>query len=151
MKREIRFKIYLQHEDTGVITSKEFDYAAIFSGAAMEYIKIQLPRYFIIGKAEYTGQNDINDVKIFEGDIVQSICKKILKDELEGDDMFCLPKIEDRTYNNVIDWYDGVKIAGWRIKGKRFQTQLKWSTVGNMNLKVVGNIFENPELLEAVA
>lgn len=96
---------------------------------------------------QYTGLKDRNGNKIFEGDIVQSSCKKILKDEFEGDDLVYLPKSENRTYKNVIDWYDGIRISGWRIKGKRFQTALKCSTIGNMNLEVIGNIYDNPELV----
>ena len=72
MEKEIRYRIHLQHEDTGNITSKDFSYAAIFSGAAMEAIKVQFKRHFIIGKSEFTGRKDCKGNKIFENDEIQT-------------------------------------------------------------------------------
>lgn len=96
---------------------------------------------------QFTGLLDKNGKKIFEGDVLQSECTKVLKSEID-DDLFKIPNIEKRIYNNVIDWYNGVRVSGWRIKGKGFQSQLKWSTVLNMNLEIIGNVHENPELLK---
>lgn len=96
---------------------------------------------------QFTGLQDKNGKDIFEGDIVASTCNK-MKPKKDETDLFETPEFELKTFHNVIDWFNGVRISGWRIKGKGFQTQLKWSTVGNMNLKVIGNIYDNPELLK---
>ncbi len=96
---------------------------------------------------QFTGLQDKNGKDIFEGDIVASTCNK-MKPKKDETDLFETPEFELKTFHNVIDWFNGVRISGWRIKGKGFQTQLKWSTVGNMNLEVIGNIYDNPELLK---
>lgn len=99
---------------------------------------------------QFTGLLDKNGVKIFEGDITKSIHNKMISSGISDcdTDIMDLPEFEKREYFNQIDWFEGVKISGWRIKGRGFQTSLKWSTIGNMGLVVVGNIHKNPELLK---
>jgi uncharacterized phage protein (TIGR01671 family) len=98
---------------------------------------------------QYTGRDDINKTKIFEGDITKSSHKKVINDDVSwsNSDKIEPPKIIETVYFNQIDWFDGVKVSGWRIRGGRFQAQLKGSTVHNMKLEVVGKIHDNPELI----
>lgn len=101
-----------------------------------EYSKFER-RQFTGLKDTYCTEEYPNGKEIYQGDIVMSECFKRFPDG----------SAQLRKYINVIDWYEGVKISGWRIKGKGFQTTLKKSTIGNMKLVVIGNVFQNPELL----
>lgn len=78
---------------------------------------------------QYTGLPDKNGKKIFEGDVLSG----------HLDDLF--PKEESR-YEVV--WHD----YGWHIKsGNGFFDTMEQNWV-NMFLEVIGNIHDNPELLE---
>ena len=69
---------------------------------------------------QYTGNEDINGVEIYEGDIVQSEHYFKYQVVFKGDCWRCEPVKNNRLKNRFI---------------------------GN-DLKVIGNIYENPELLE---
>ena len=148
MKREIKFDIVLKHKKDNDIIHEVFTYTEIFNGdAKLKVSYLNEDGYIVIANRMFTGLQDKNGKDIFEGDIVVSTCNK-MKPKKDETDLFETPEFELKTFHNVIDWFNGVRISGWRIKGKGFQTQLKWSTVGNMNLEVIGNIYDNPELLK---
>jgi len=149
MKREIKFRGKVE------IGVKEpfwiYGYLVIYNNKSTinPFDENSYHRYIVNSDSvgQFTGLQDKNGKDIFEGDIVASTCNK-MKPKKDETDLFETPEFELKTFHNVIDWFNGVRISGWRIKGKGFQTQLKWSTGGNMNLKVIGNIYDNPELLK---
>lgn len=79
---------------------------------------------------QFTGLTDMNGVKIFEGDI--------LKGQLDGE----YP--EDLTIVKVL-W----RHTGWSIKQEGFDCEPLEKSDGYL-FEVVGNIHDNPEMLEEI-
>ena len=81
-----------------------------------------------INVMQSTGLKDKNGVEIFEGDIV-----KIIGDVL-GDDM------------SVIRFTEG----GFYLDYKNLDTEFELLYSIDLPIEIIGNIYENPELLEAI-
>lgn len=122
---EIKFKLYLQHEETGNITSVVFDYAEIFSGGAKEILERDYKRYYVIGKGQYTNLKDRNGKEIYGSDILQT-------------DYFPKPQIVSN-------------ISGMQFELNTVPNNDDWSPFKEIILdviEIIGNIYENPELIE---
>lgn len=78
---------------------------------------------------QFTGLHDKNGKEIYEGDIVES--KWML--EFVGEVKFNEFEIEE-TYEPIIN-----TVLGWNVRGVSLAAE-EW--------EIIGNIFENPELLE---
>lgn len=75
---------------------------------------------------QYTGLHDKNEKEIYEGDIV-----KILGGEYE---------------KGFYEWDEKVQIKDLIYDG--FNLMMTISQIGNQAIEVIGNIYENPELLK---
>ncbi len=82
---------------------------------------------------QYTGINDIAGKEIYEGDIVEP--------QYGGRYI-----VKFGEFDNHQEWEDNVSGNGWYLD------DLKWNGLSHLysdkELKVIGNIYENPELLE---
>lgn len=84
---------------------------------------------------EYVGLKDKNDVEIYEGDIVRDSSNRIMV--VEWDDRLGTSRFILKTINEVS-----------HIKAGRYFDLHQWITSGENDIEVIGNIYENPELIE---
>lgn len=80
---------------------------------------------------EYTGLQDMNGKKIFEGDIVK-----------------CNNKVEE--YIGIVDWDNCNPSMCIRYKSEKGFDRVEYDFIicGNMTLELLGNRWDNPELLK---
>lgn len=81
---------------------------------------------------QYTGVNDSNGKEIYEGDIV-----KVTED--------------DGSYITEVEYYGDCGYPAFEITppiGYQYDSNVIMSVLANGKLEVIGNIYENPELLD---
>lgn len=97
---------------------------------------------------QFTGLFDKNGKEIYEGDIVLT---------QECSDRPYSSKAKTKRHSGVVEYFvdkgtfaDGVKKykeAGWRVNVKDFGKYGCWNWSLFFNCEVIGNIYENPELI----
>jgi uncharacterized phage protein (TIGR01671 family) len=90
---------------------------------------------------QYTGLKDKNDAEIYEGDILRSFTPKKTKSGL------------DREFVRVVKWeemvdYEGGYGMGWGFNVHQEDFEPSRGTMKLNPYEVIGNIYENPELVK---
>lgn len=82
---------------------------------------------------QFTGLKDTNGKEIYEGDIIKRIAKRS-----------CCGAVE-YTIEGVVEWF----CEGWVVRENGADIgDCAWANQKNETMEVIGNIYENPELLE---
>ena len=128
--REIKFRAWLKEEKKMVnVETIDFTDKSIQYLEKNEFINAYLSRRMIFGDVElmqYTGLKDKNDKEIYEGDILFFRDENMKYVAVWQDTAFIIKSIEIRKYSEKMYWLDDTEIC----------------------CEIVGNIYENKNLLE---
>lgn len=145
MSREIKFRIY-DTDEKEMFYQEDIDYIDFFTGIV--FIREEDGYDYLIdsrsdGKLmQYTGLKDKNGKEIYEGDILR--CKCLKKCKLDS----CAEKVIQYK-NSIIEWWESGCNLGYRLRDSKGKTMMiKPTHLRTMEVEVIGNIYENPELLE---
>ncbi len=89
---------------------------------------------------EYTGLNDKNGREIYEGDILRARIKCGF-DMAKGDYQY-------KYKNYAVEYWQSFTQIGYRFHNKSNTFMIKPSALRTMQVEVIGNIHDNPELLK---
>lgn len=96
---------------------------------------------------QYTGLTDKNGKKIWENDIVCVTHEKYQDcDEMETYQL--LPEIESYKRNYSVEFVNSGSRYGCRVRNESIHFMLTRNVIFNHKVEVIGNIFDDKELLE---
>ncbi|WP_235822790.1 YopX family protein [Cytobacillus massiliigabonensis] len=103
----------------------------------------QVPR---VNLMQYTGLKDKNGKEIYEGDILK--CKVRRRKYASEFDWVGEEVSTNRNY--LVEWWESASNIGYRVRDGRGKTMMiKPSSLNTMEAEVIGNIYENPELINS--
>lgn len=136
MNREIKFRAWDEELEEMLYTESEewFDDGVYFRFNKHE----DELRHDLM---QYTGLKDKNGKEIYEGDILR--CKCLKKCKLDS----CAEKVIQYK-NSLIEWWESGCNLGYRLRDSKGKTMMiKPTHLNTMEVEVIGNIYENPEIL----
>ena len=123
--REIKFSYIYQSAETGTLIDLRYTLDKIEKGNAARDKDNYLNQYSLVARRQYTGLKDTKGVEIYEGDVVRS-----------KDGALCEVVFSRKAAKFCIQVY--------RMNPYKKMTKRVYSI---LSCEVVGNIYENPELL----
>lgn len=93
-----------------------------------------------------TGIKDVNGNDIYENDIVEVTHSKVKR--FTDDYLFPFPKTEEYKRNYAIEFINSYYNYGYRCIKRSIHFMIKRGTVIGHDIKVIGNIFDDPDLLK---
>lgn len=96
---------------------------------------------------QYTGLVDKNGKKVWENDIV-CVTHEKYKDCDEMETYQLLPEIESYKRNYSVEFVNSGSRYGCRVRNKSIHFMLTRNVIFNHKVEVIGNIFDDKELLE---
>ena len=143
MNRKIKFRIW-DIENKEMLRVQELDFEPTFYGGRIAIRPDQYNDYFDTEDMilmQYTGLHDKNGKEIYEGDIIE-----FSYDVFTGN-------FDTKVGRGTVEFIDGAfYIKPFEIEGKKIKDidNEEWFLIYTVNtdtLKVIGNIYDNPELL----
>mgnify|MGYP002770032958 CR=1 FL=1 len=132
--REIKFRGYDKFDKRWVY-GYGLHQAVFIDGSSNAYVTAGTREVFIVDKesaGQYTGIKDYKGKEIYEGDIVEK--------------EFMEPWIEDTKFIGIVKMIDGCWCV---VNEKKKKSERLWTLWSETDVnRVIGNIYENPELLE---
>ncbi|NGP46001.1 hypothetical protein G4V62_13970 [Bacillaceae bacterium SIJ1] len=138
--REIKFRYILRHKASGNIEVKHYYWGQIEKRPLEKLSPAFLADYELLSRDVFTGLKDRHSMEIYKSDVVDY--KKIQYTDCSRS---TVEKVKD-TIRGEIYYAEGIWLGIRRLDG----TGLIFSpgSPRREEIEVVGNIYENPELLE---
>ena len=134
-KNSFKFRAWDTHEE--VMNRVDYiDFVNGVIGMSNENVRDYEQPIHRVNIMQYTGCRDKNGIEIFEGDILH------WKD--------CEPVDDEMVYEDIIVVYWSDEFMMWKAKNEDTDYIDLYDYSDNRELEVLGNIYENPELLDEV-
>lgn len=92
--------------------------------------------------SQSTGLFDINGVEIYEGDLITADCYPFYSD----DELNYIAEVQYINDSDYLGWYYDLHVVSDRVRGAACGSGLP--DIASNKLTVIGNIYQNPELLK---
>ena len=142
MNREVKYNFWCEEKKEMYKWIENFNEMVIVNGELKPILSNSFDRNFnwymsSYVPIQYTGLKDKNGKEIYEGDILNGKCNK-------------QDKYDSYEYkNSVIEWCESPFNFGYILRRSKGKTMMiKPTHLFDMKVEVIGNIYENPELLK---